>query len=109
MTRRKAAAPAKINEAPQALLHVREIAVAKEKALGQKRPATIFFTDLCDSTPYKLARGQINGLVKSYLHNDLATRAVEKFHGEVVKYIGAEVMAVFAGDSDGCKAAVDAA
>lgn len=88
----------------KALIFIREIADAQRLAHNNKEPATILFSDLCDSTSYKFERGQLQGLAKSYVHNEAVMKAVEKYGGEVVKYIGDEVMAVFRGEKGCCNA-----
>ena len=58
--------------------------------------ATVLFADLKDSTRYKQRREPLLGMVKTTLHNELLTEAIEAHNGKVIKYIGDGVMAMFA-------------
>jgi len=76
---------------------------------GNKHEATILFADLVGSTAFKTDTDIVNGLKKTYIHNALITEIVEKC-GEVVKYIGDEVMAIFKSEDhpkDACQAAIE--
>ena len=84
---------------------VREI---REELRQHIRFATVLFADLCDSTSYKLGRGDVDGLVKTYAHNSIVDAAITEHQGTIIKYIGDEVMATFEGDS-AIANAVDAA
>lgn len=94
---------------PTALLAIKALAEAQQEAAKHKSSATVLFSDLCDSTSYKFLRGPTAGLVKTYTHNDAITRAVARFNGKVIKYIGDEVMAIFDATADGPTNAINAA
>jgi class 3 adenylate cyclase len=73
-----------------------------------ERHIAVMFADLCDSTAYKITRGDVQGLLKTYRHNEIVSAAVEKQRGRIVKFIGDEVMATFEG-GDAASRAVTAA
>src|SRR6516165_6164777 len=60
---------------------------------AQQKDAAILFVDLAGSTEFKAVHGQYLGLQKTFIHNSLVTEAAAN-PGEVVKYIGDEVMIV---------------
>jgi class 3 adenylate cyclase len=64
-----------------------------------KRFVAVLFADLCDSTSYKINRGDADGLLKTYMHNSIVGDAVTRHKGDIIKYIGDEVMATFDGNS----------
>ena len=76
---------------------VKAALAAKDELAKHKSDMAILFADLCDSTSYKLDRGNIDGIIKTYRHNLIVGDEVRKHNGVVVKYIGDEVMATFAG------------
>jgi hypothetical protein len=71
----------------------------REELQQHIRFAAVLFADLCDSTSYKLGRGDVDGLVKTYAHNSIVNAAIAKHGGTIIKYIGDEVMATFEGGS----------
>lgn len=62
-------------------------------------PACILFSDLVGSTEFKRYHSIEEGLAKTFLHNSVATKCIEDGGGEVVKYIGDEVMGIFKGQN----------
>ena len=66
-----------------------------EELRRHKCKVTIFFTDVVGSTTYFDQFGDTAGLLLLHRHDSLVTRAVEEFHGMVVKKIGDSVMAEF--------------
>jgi class 3 adenylate cyclase len=81
---------------------------AKDKIGKLEKLIAVMFADLCDSTSYKLERGDSEGLLKTYRHNTFVIAAVNKAGGKIVKFIGDEVMATF-DQPDACDRALDAA
>ena len=81
---------------------------AKAKISKLEKLIAVMFADLCDSTAYKLERGDSEGLLKTYRHNTIVIAAVAKAGGKVVKFIGDEVMATF-DQEDACDHALEAA
>ena len=82
-------------DALEAVTSLRKI---REELRQHIRFAAVLFADLCDSTSYKLGRGDVDGLVKTYAHNSIVDNAITKHRGTIIKYIGDEVMATFEGD-----------
>lgn len=68
----------------------------------------IWISDLVGSTPYKQQHGQERGLAKIYLHNELSLHAVTQHQGEVSKFLGDGILAVFRGP-DAARRGVEAA
>src|SRR5262245_28188687 len=66
-----------------------------EELRRHKTKVTVFFTDVVGSTTYFDRFGDTAGLLLLHRHDNLVTRAVEEFHGSVVKTIGDSVMAEF--------------
>ena len=64
-----------------------------------KSHATILFADLVGSTEFKRDHTPEQGFRKTVAHNDLVSTVIGKHGGEVVKYIGDEVMGIFHGES----------
>jgi class 3 adenylate cyclase len=81
---------------------------AKAQISKLEKHIAVMFADLCDSTAYKLERGDVEGLLKTYRHNTIVIAAVTKAGGKVVKFIGDEVMATF-DQHDACDHALEAA
>ncbi len=76
---------------------------------NHKHDATILFADLVGSTEFKTKTDLVLGLKKTYIHNSIITDIVEK-NGEVVKYIGDEVMAIFKSENhcqEACQVAIE--
>jgi class 3 adenylate cyclase len=66
------------------------------RQLGRNRRfVAVLFADLCDSTSYKINRGDVDGLIKTHAHNTIVGDAVGRHRGDIIKYIGDEVMATF--------------
>ena len=69
----------------------------------QGERACILFADLVGSTEFKRYHHPIKGLAKSDQHNSIAHAQIVKHHGEVVKYLGDGVLALFRGpDCERC-------
>ena len=86
-----------------------EKALAAKAEIGKlERLIAVMFADLCDSTSYKLQRGDSDGLLKTYRHNTFVIAAVNQAGGKIVKFIGDEVMATF-DQPDACDRALEAA
>ncbi|MDD2421997.1 MAG: adenylate/guanylate cyclase domain-containing protein, partial [Heliobacteriaceae bacterium] len=67
----------------------------------------VVFFDLVDSSLLKRKLGPVEGVAVAMRHNDLCTQAVEWYGGQVVKYIGDAVMAVFKTPLAGILAALE--
>ena len=66
------------------------------ESLEEKRfPATVIFFDLVGSTGYRRRHGPEKGLRKAYIHNTIASRAIQNASGCVVKWMGDGVMGCF--------------
>ena len=73
---------------------------AGRRELGRNRRfVAVLFADLCNSTSYKIDRGDVDGLIKTNAHNTIVGDAVNRNQGTIIKYIGDEVMATFSGDA----------
>jgi len=77
--------PSGPRRALQVVSSLREI---RDELRQHIRVAAVLFADLCDSTSYKLGRGDVDGLVKTYAHNSIVDAAITKHHGTIIKYIG---------------------
>jgi class 3 adenylate cyclase len=62
----------------------------------KQQEASVVFVDLAGSTEFKAIFGSVFGLEKTFLHNSVVTKIAAR-HGDVVKYIGDEVMIVVRG------------
>lgn len=71
-----------------------------------RKPVTIMFTDIVDSTRLWDTRGDVKGRLLVDQHNRLIFPVIKKFHGNVVKTIGDSVMASFAVPEDALRAAI---
>lgn len=60
-----------------------------------RKPVTILFTDIVDSTHYWGRKGDIQGRLMVDRHNRLVFPVIRKFKGRIVKTIGDAVMASF--------------
>lgn len=67
---------------------IESVLSAKAKISKLEKRIAVMFADLCDSTAYKLERGDSEGLLKTYRHNTIVIAAVAKAGGKVVKFIG---------------------
>lgn len=79
-----------------------------EEAERRKRNLVILFADMVGSTEYKVTRDLLSWLHKTALHNGTISDTIKEFGGQVVKYIGDEVMATFRAD-DQAHQAINAA
>lgn len=72
---------------------------AKEKLKTPRernyKSLTVFLADLVGSTSGKTDYGHDKGMLRIHYHNKLAAETIKKFEGEVIKYIGDGVLAVF--------------
>lgn len=71
-----------------------------------RKPITILFTDIVDSTRLWDVRGDVKGRLLVDQHNRLVFPIVKKFHGDVVKTIGDSVMATFSSPEHALRAAI---
>lgn len=71
-----------------------------------RRPITILFTDIEDSTQYWDKHGDIKGRLMVDQHNRLAFPVIRKFKGKIIKTIGDAIMASFKKPEDALKAAI---
>ena len=89
----------------------------QEGLLTQLETATVMYVDLSESTRYKEERGHIRGIAKNIQFNTMVSETLTDRAAElaadglidewdVVKYMGDEVMAYFAGE-ESSRAAVD--
>ncbi|MBW1809891.1 MAG: protein kinase [Deltaproteobacteria bacterium] len=70
------------------------------------RESTILFSDIVGITPYFDKHGDVAGLKKIKLHNDLLSPEIERYRGEVIKTIGDAYMVSFDKADDGVGAAI---
>ena len=71
-----------------------------------RRPVTILFTDIEESTRYWDRHGDIKGRLMVDRHNRLIFPVIRCFHGRVIKTIGDAIMASFKQPADAMKAAI---
>ena len=71
-----------------------------------RKPITILFTDIVDSTRYWDTKGDIKGRLMVDQHNRLVFPVIKKFHGKVIKTIGDSVMASFSSPENALRAAI---
>lgn len=71
-----------------------------------RKPITILFTDIVDSTRYWDTKGDIKGRLMVDQHNRLVFPIIKKFHGKVIKTIGDSVMASFSSPENALRAAI---
>ena len=71
-----------------------------------RKPITILFTDIVDSTRYWDTKGDIKGRLMVDQHNRLVFPVVKKFRGKVIKTIGDSVMASFSSPENALRAAI---
>lgn len=71
-----------------------------------RRPVTILFTDIEDSTQYWDRHGDVKGRLMVDRHNRLTFPIIRRYRGKVVKTIGDAIMASFASPENALKAAV---
>ena len=89
------------NKVPQRLTHS-----LSRYILRARRPVTILFTDIEDSTAYWDRHGDVRGRLMVDRHNRLIFPVIRQFRGRVVKTIGDAIMAVFKKPEHGVRAAV---
>jgi class 3 adenylate cyclase len=71
-----------------------------------RRPVTILFTDIEDSTRYWDTHGDVKGRLMVDQHNRLTFPVVKRFGGKIIKTIGDAIMASFKDPDDAIKAAI---
>ena len=71
-----------------------------------RKPITILFTDIVDSTRYWDTKGDIKGRLMVDQHNRLVFPVIKKFRGKVIKTIGDSVMASFSSPENALRAAI---
>jgi class 3 adenylate cyclase len=71
-----------------------------------RRPVTILFTDIEDSTQYWDKYGDVKGRLMVDQHNRLTFPVIRHFHGRIIKTIGDAIMASFKKPGDAVKAAI---
>lgn len=71
-----------------------------------RKPVTILFTDIVDSTRYWDTKGDIKGRLMVDQHNRLVFPVIKKFKGKVIKTIGDSVMASFSSPENALRAAI---
>ena len=71
-----------------------------------RKPVTILFTDIVDSTRYWDTKGDIKGRLMVDQHNRLVFPVIKKFRGKVIKTIGDSVMASFSSPENALRAAI---
>ena len=71
-----------------------------------RKPVTILFTDIVDSTRYWDTKGDIKGRLMVDQHNRLVFPVIKKFSGKVIKTIGDSVMASFSSPENALRAAI---
>ena len=71
-----------------------------------RKPVTILFTDVEDSTAYWDEYGDLDGRLMIDLHNRLISPVIKKYRGRIVKHIGDSIMASFRSPRNALKAAI---
>ena len=71
-----------------------------------RRPVTILFTDVEDSTAYWDEYGDLDGRLMIDLHNRLISPVIERYRGKIVKHIGDSIMASFRSPRNALKASI---
>jgi class 3 adenylate cyclase len=71
-----------------------------------RRPVTILFTDVEDSTGYWDRHGDIKGRLMVDQHNRLVFPVIRRYRGKIIKTIGDAVMASFRHPEDALRAAI---
>jgi serine/threonine protein kinase/class 3 adenylate cyclase len=88
-----------------ALLNAR--AEIDEQLRRHKNALTVLFTDVVGSTSFFERNGDTAGLVMIHRHDELATRAIRRYDGQVIKTIGDSAMAEFPNPGSAVRAAVE--
>ena len=71
-----------------------------------RRPVTILFTDVEDSTAYWDEHGDLDGRLMIDLHNRLISPVIKRYRGKIVKHIGDSIMASFRSPRNALKASI---
>ncbi len=71
-----------------------------------RRPITILFTDVVDSTRYWDLHGDTIGRLMIDKHNRLISTVIERYHGKIIKHIGDSIMASFNTPASALKASI---
>ena len=71
-----------------------------------RKPVTILFTDVEDSTAYWDEYGDLDGRLMIDLHNRLVSPVIKRYKGKIVKHIGDSIMASFKSSRNALKASI---
>jgi len=71
-----------------------------------RKPVTILFTDVQDSTAYWDVYGDLDGRLMIDLHNRLISPVIKKYRGRIIKHIGDSIMASFKSPRNALKASI---
>jgi class 3 adenylate cyclase len=71
-----------------------------------RKPVTILFTDVEDSTGYWDVYGDLDGRLMIDLHNRLISPVIKQHRGRIVKHIGDSIMASFKSPKNALKASI---
>src|ERR1700739_3982474 len=78
-----------------------------EQLRRHKNTLTVLFTDVAGSTSFFKRNGDTAGVGMIHCHEELATGAVQRHHGRVIKTIGDSAMAEFSDPSSAVRAGVE--
>ena len=71
-----------------------------------RKPVTILFTDVVESTRYWDIHGDVKGRLMIDLHNRLIYPVIRRYRGKVIKHIGDAIMASFKSPGNALRAAI---
>lgn len=71
-----------------------------------RRPITILFTDVQESTRYWDFHGDVNGRLMIDQHNRLVSSVIKRYYGKIIKHIGDAIMASFNTPASALKASI---
>ena len=86
---------------------IHEIIEAEKYIEKQAVELIIMFSDLVGSTHFKATRDAAKGLKRTLIHNEIVSGVMNKNEGEVIKFIGDEVMGQFKSADSALKAAIE--
>src|ERR1700674_5750344 len=78
-----------------------------EQLRRHKNTLTLLFTDVAGSTSFFERNGDTAGLAMIHRHDELATGAVQRHNGRVIKTIGDSAMAEFPDPSSAVRAGLE--